>query len=490
MSRINTNVNALVAQHALQRNNASLSKSMTRLATGLKINSGADDPAGMIASQNLRADKAGITQAIDNAGRASNVLGTAEGGLNEISSLLTEMQTLTTQTANTGGLSTEEVQANQLQVDSILSTINRISGSTKFEGMSLLNGNLAYSTSSVAASAFTNIQINSARLPDAQKVTVVVNVVSAATQGSVVYTATATHTTLASACTVTISGNEGSEQLSFASGTALSAVAAAVNGLTGITGVTATMSGTATGVETGSAINFQSQKYGSSQYVSVQIQSDAAGTLNGLLTGGTNGRDTGTNANVTVNGGHAEANGVTVKYRTSDLDLEFDMATGATGLNTDATSKTFGIVGGGATFMLGSKANETGKASIGIMNVSSANLGDAAVGMLNQMASGQSLSLSSGKLGDAQKTLDRAIKQVSELRGRIGAFQKYTVGSTVNSLNVALENASAAESTISDTDFSSETAALTRSQVLQQASTNILSQANSAPQSALSLLRG
>lgn len=452
---------------------------MTRLATGLKINSGADDPAGLIASQNLRADKAGITQAIDNAGRASNLLGTAEGGLNEINSLMTEMQTLTTQTANTGGLSTEEVQANQLQVDSILSTVNRIAGSTKFEGMSLLNGNLAYSTSSVAASAFTNIQINSARLPDAQKVSVVVNVVSAAKQGSVVFN-DAGKTALASACTLTLGGNEGSEQLSFASGTNLSAVTAAVNGLTGVTGVTATVSST-------SAINFQSKKFGSSQYVSVQIKSDAAGTLNGKLAGGTNGRAAGTDANVTVNGGKAESNGTTVTYRTSDLDVEFDMSAG---LNTNATTKTFGIVGGGATFMLGSKVGESGKASIGIMNVSSSNLGDASVGMLNQMASGQSLSLSSGKLGDAQKTLDRAIKQVSELRGRIGAFQKYTVGSTVNSLNVALENASAAESAISDTDFSSETAALTRSQVLAQASSSILSQANSAPQSALALLRG
>src|SRR3954462_9233190 len=120
MSRINTNVSSLIAQRVLTTNNSALNKSLERLSTGLKINSGADNPAGLIASENLRAEKAGISQAIDNAGRASNIIGTAEGGLSEVSSLLTELQSLVGQAANSGGLSTEEVQANQLQVDSIL----------------------------------------------------------------------------------------------------------------------------------------------------------------------------------------------------------------------------------------------------------------------------------------------------------------------------------------------------------------------------------
>jgi flagellin len=90
----------------------------------------------------------------------------------------------------------------------------------------------------------------------------------------------------------------------------------------------------------------------------------------------------------------------------------------------------------------------------------------------------------------AQRVLDKAIKQVSQLRGRLGAFQKFTIGSTVNALGVAYENASAAESAIRDTDFASETSQLTRSQILSQAATTVLAQANAAPQAALSLLRG
>src|SRR5205085_8509941 len=97
MSRINTNVSSLIAQRVLKRNNNSLNTSLQRLSTGLKINSGADNPAGLIASENLKAEQAGITQAIDNAGRANNIIGTAEGGLSEVSNLLTQLQSLVNQ---------------------------------------------------------------------------------------------------------------------------------------------------------------------------------------------------------------------------------------------------------------------------------------------------------------------------------------------------------------------------------------------------------
>src|SRR6266513_70295 len=130
MSRINTNVSSLIAQRVFRKNSEQLNQSLQRLSTGLKINTGADNPAGLIASENLKAEQAGITQAIDNAGRANTLIGKAEGGLSEVSNLLTQLQSLVNQSANTGGLSKEEVDANQLQVDSILNTVNRISGST------------------------------------------------------------------------------------------------------------------------------------------------------------------------------------------------------------------------------------------------------------------------------------------------------------------------------------------------------------------------
>src|SRR3954469_828207 len=153
MSRINTNVSSLIAQRVLRKNNNSLKQSLQRLSTGLRINSGADDPAGLIASENLKAEQTGITTAIDNAQRAGNIIGTAEGGLNEVSSLLNQLNGLVGQAANSGGLSSDEISANQLQVDSILSTINRIATATSFQGQKLLNGSLSYTTSGVTAAA-------------------------------------------------------------------------------------------------------------------------------------------------------------------------------------------------------------------------------------------------------------------------------------------------------------------------------------------------
>ena len=126
MSRINTNVSSMLAQRNLGNQNVGLNKSLQRLSTGLRINRGADDPAGLIASENLRSETAAINSAITNAERAEQVMNVAEGGLQEVSNLLVELQSLVSSTANEAGVSSEEKEANQLQIDSILQTIDRI----------------------------------------------------------------------------------------------------------------------------------------------------------------------------------------------------------------------------------------------------------------------------------------------------------------------------------------------------------------------------
>jgi flagellin len=467
MSVINTNVSSLIAQQALSQNNAALSTSLQRLSTGLKINSGADDPAGLIASQNLQAEQTGIQTAISNAGLAGNVIGTAEGGLNEVSSLLTQLQGLVGQAANTGALSAPEVAADQLQVDSILSTINRIADSTTFEGSQLLNGNLAYTTSSVAASAVANVQINSALVPSGSTVAVAVQVISSGKTAAITYTG---GTITGSTVTLQIGGNEGSTQLSFASGTTVAQIATAINGVKASTGLSALVSGT--------DLRVNSTQYGSAQFATVQAIS---GTFTGLSTT----KATGTDANVTVNGAAAEVAGLSVSYRNANLDVSLDIATTADKPNTS----TFYVTGGGANFALGSQVNETNAASIGINSVSTGSLGDSFNGYLNSIGSGGANSLSSNNLQTAQNILNSATTQVSTLRGRLGAFQDYTIGSTVNSLGVAYENVSAAESAVTDTDFAQETSNLTRAQILSQSATTVLAQANALPDQALTLLK-
>jgi flagellin len=467
MSRINTNVSSLIAQRSLATNNTNLNNSLHRLSTGLRINTGADDPAGLIASQKLQQEQTGINTAINNASLAGNVIGTAEGGLNEVSSLLTQLQGLVGQAANSGGLSSDQVAADQLQVDSILSTINRIAQSTTFEGRQLLDGNLAYTTSSVA-SAVTNLQVNAALVPDGSTLAVAVQVVSSAKTGAITYTG---GNVSGNTVTLQVAGNLGSTQLSFASGTTVSSIATAINGVKNTTGLSASV--------TGGTLDVNSGQYGSAQFASVQVIS---GTLKSGSLSST--KAYGTDAAVTVNGASAQVAGLDVSYRNSELDLNFSVATAKDKPN----SSTFYITGGGATFQLGSRVNATNRASIGIASVSTGNLGNSTYGYLNELGSGGTSNLSSTNLSNAQNILDASISEVSTLRGRLGAFQTFTIGSTVNSLGVAYENVSSAESAITDTDFAQETANLTRDQILSQAATTVLSQANTQPQAVLKLL--
>ena len=274
--------------------------------------------------------------------------------------------------------------------------------------------------------------------------------------------------------TLEIAGNAGTEQLSFAGSSTIAQIATAINAIKEVTGVSAAVSGT--------TLKFNSRNYGSEQFVSVKALS---GTF--AVAGGTNGKDTGTDAVVKVNGATAEADGINVTYRSSTLDIEFDLSTRR--LQRRGQTKTFAITGGGAEFSLGSKVTESDKTAIGIQSVSTGSLGDGAVGYLSTLASGGANNLSSGNLVQAQKILDKAIKQVSQLRGRLGAFQKFTIGSTVNSLGIAYENASAAESAIRDTDFAEETAQAHAVADPVAAATTVLAQANASPQSALNLLQ-
>ncbi len=305
-------------------------------------------------------------------------------------------------------------------------------------------------------------------------------VTNSATSGEVRYTAgTVTgggvgYTSGGTPVTLEIAGTAGTEQLSFAGSSTISSVATAINNIKDVTGVSALVSGT--------TLRFDSTGFGSAQFVSIKA---VAGAAHFNVTGGTSGKSFGTDAAVTVNGAAATAAGKDVTYRSNDLDLSFTLTKG---LNAGQT-KTFGITGGGATFALGSKVTETDKASLGIQSVSTGSLGDSTLGFLSSLSSGGANALTSGNLVTSQKIVDESIKQVSQLRGRLGAFQKFTLGSTINSLGVAFENASAAESAIADTDFSAETSNLTRNQILSQAATTVLSQANSAPQQVLTLLR-
>ncbi len=504
MARINTNPNSLIAQRNLAANNKSLNTTLERLSTGIRVNRGKDDPAGLIASENLRAEKAALGSAITNAERADQLVNIAEGGLQELSNLLTDLRGLVTSTANNAGLSREEKQANQLQIDSILQTVDRISESTNFQGTKLLNGNFDFNASSVDAGV-SDFRVNAAKVAKGGSVKVDALITKSAQTGTL-FLSTGANLNLAGGAnglfTFEVGGEVGSRELSFASGTSRQNIVDAINTYKEVTGVSAAVTTANSG-----GISLKSTNYGSDAFVSVKVVNAAgitgsAGIYGGLATSAlkpgatatafsaaTNGiRDEGQDIVATINGVSATAKGRNIRVNTDFLDVEITLKTGtATALGPISA---FTITGGGAEFQLASKVDVGGKVALGIQNVAARKLGNSDLGFLNSLASGKGNNVVDGNLDKAAKIVDESVRQVSGLRGRLGAFQRNTVGSTVRNLNVSLENSSAAESVIRDADFASETANLTRSQILSQAAQNSLSLANSQPQSALALLRG
>src|SRR5215212_4456209 len=179
MARINTNVASLTAQRGLSKTQKQLSSTLQRLSSGLRINRGADDPAGLIASEGLRSEMSGIGQAIDNSQRASNVISTAEAALSEVAAMLLNVKELAVEAANSGALSPDEIAANQLQVDSAVESITRISNTTTFAGLHLLNGSLDYLTSGVPSS-IKALEVSQANFGTNASIPVDINVITSA----------------------------------------------------------------------------------------------------------------------------------------------------------------------------------------------------------------------------------------------------------------------------------------------------------------------
>ncbi len=195
MTRINTNVPSLVAQNRLARSNDDLQTRLTRLSTGLRINTGKDDPAGLIASEALKSEITSLNKALSNTKRANQIIATADSALSQVSSLLNDVRGLVVEAANNGALSDDEIQANQLQVDSSLEAINRIALTTTFQGRKLLDGSLDFITTPGTgySTRVQNLQVDQANLGTSGSVSVNVNIATAATKAAVDVTGLRVH---------------------------------------------------------------------------------------------------------------------------------------------------------------------------------------------------------------------------------------------------------------------------------------------------------
>jgi len=464
MTRINTNIPALTAQHDLVRAQTDLTTSLRRLSSGIRINSASEDPAGLIISELLRTEMASINRAISNTQRAVNIVATTEGALNEVNSLLVDIREKVVEAASTGALSAEEINANQLQIDSAVRSIARIANSTSFGGRTLLNGTLDYVYSGIDGSNVADAMVYAAQFAGNSNIKVVVDITSTASAAKIAYADSALG---ASGASFEIAGTRGSEVLTFGASASTSAMVFAINTVTDVTGVSASLSGT--------ALVLSSDDVGSDEFVSVEVLSGSFTT--------TAQRDEGADADATVNGASVDAQGNSLLVNQLNLQATIDIDSGAA-----AGASTFYITGGGALFQIGQDVSFGGQYNIGIQSVNPARLGRTGVGYLNQIATGGTYSLDNDGAAQAQKIVDEAILAITTLRGRLGALQRNTFETNINSLRVALENVTAAESDIRDTDFAKETAAMTRAQILVSAGTSILQTANTIPQNVLALL--
>ncbi len=487
MSRINSNVPSLIAQRHLGISQRALTKSLERLSSGLKINRGADNPAGLIVSERLRSEIAVVKQAIDNSARAINVIATTEGALDEVQSLLTDIQALLVEAANSGAFSEDEIAANQLQIDNAIDSITRIANTTTFSGRKLINGELDYVTSGINANKLANVYVQGAKFGTQAFVNVDIAVSQSAQQAQLGF---GSARLTGSGATLEIRGNEGVITLTFPASATTVTMAAAINAQTDATGITAVLSG-AGGVN---GMRFVSKEYGSDAFVSVDkippsptfsVKNRAGQTVNRTI-----GRD----AVATVNGIAATADGLKLSFSSSLLKLEVILAeafgSGSTGLQGTLGTSSFQVTDGGALFQLGPQVNTNLQENIGVKSMQANKIGNNLVGFLSDLKSGQTKALNTGKFQDASKVVQEAITQVAVLRGRLGAFERNTLQPNISQLQITTENLTSSESVIRDTDFATETSELTRSQILVQAGNSILAIANAQSQNVLTLLGG
>jgi flagellin len=443
----------------------------------------------LIVSERLRSEMKGIGQAIENSERASSVIATTEGYLAEVADLLNSIKSLVVNSANTGGISEQEIEANQLEVDSAIESITRISNTASFAGLQLLNGSLEYLTSGMNSNDIAGASIHGVQFGTNSSVSVSVEVTQSAQTGALFLSAPTG--ALASSVTLEIAGQLGVQTLTFVSGTALSAVLAAVNTVRDTTGISA---GLRNGASQLSGLYFNSIDYGSDAFVSVRKIGSGGAFFNTYSApgGSATQRDTGRNVSAIINGALATGNGTSVSLNTPalaiDVDLSEAFATAVTG-----TPSSFNITGGGAMFQLGPSITTTQQVGIGIQSVAASRIGGTSIAgarfFLDSIKSGQTNSLVQGRSAEASEVLDAAIAEVSLLRGRLGAFERNTLQTNSRSLQIGLENITSSESKIRDTDFAAETAAMTRAQILQQAGTSVLATANSSAQNVLQLLQ-
>jgi flagellin len=487
---INTNVASLTAQRNLGASQTSLNTSIQRLSSGLRINSAKDDAAGLAISERFTSQIKGLNQAVRNANDGISLAQTAEGALKASGDILQRVRELAVQSANASN-SAGDRQALQQEVSQLVSELDRISQTTEFNGQKLLDGTFGTQQFQVGANANQTIVAATANL----RTSVYGNNQNLSSAGAGVSAAAAATSVPANGVTsgaVSISGSLGTGTLSVASSSSAKTIADQINAVKANSGVTATAR---TQVELNIAAT------AGSYTLSIQGDNTTAQDVSFTLTA-TSGADRLSAAVAAINDQSAKT-GVTASLKDDRVILTNatgnDIVIGDTAVQNAGTTSVTKLqadgtaAGGTVTLAADTTANYTTVSgyitldSDKSFSVTSASNALTTKGSALQKVSDLDVT-TFDKATNALKTVDSALAFISGERAKLGALQA-RFETSIASLNITSENLSASRSRIQDADFASETANLSRAQILQQAGTAMVAQANQIPQGVLSLLK-
>ena len=482
MQVINTNILSLIAQNNLNKNQDTLTTSIQRLSSGLRINSAKDDAAGLAIADRFTAQINGLNQAVRNANDGISLAQTADGALGEVTNNLQRIRELAVQAANSTNSASDRA-ALQTEVTQRIAEIDRISGQTQFNGLNLLDGSFSSQQFQVGANANQTIAIS--QIGDTRT-----------SQLGQSYGATLAGTTLTASTGITAAG-----QFTIQVGTATTDIFTAAGGNTitgdakslaaainasGVSGLTATA-----GATTSAA--------GTYTHTATLVAGTGTLTVNGInisvaLTGV---QATDTAATLTAINNNSAATGVSATANGSGLTLS--AADGrnvaiswAAGTATNSVQADLGLGGVAATTYGSYNVSYTGTDTVTVAGSAAAGVKGLADGATASSATGVAVhNIDISTLGGANSALasvDAALGSVDGIRASLGALQNRFTSAVAN-LSSTAQNLTASRSRIQDADFAAETANMTRAQILQQAGTAMVAQANSLPQSVLTLLK-
>jgi len=497
MSVINTNVSALRAQAANNANQNLLNTSMQRLSTGLRINSAQDDAAGLAITNRMTAQINGLNQAVSNSNDGLSLVSTGEGALTQTTSVLQRMRELAVQSSNDTNSSADRQYLNS-EMTQLKAQIDSISSQTNFNGQNILDGSFTNKQLQIGANAGQTMTMN---IDSASSSSIGVYQANEQALGALSAATGAVPANPVTTAGFKVKGYIGTSSVSVAAHSDARTVASTVNGLTSSTGVTASAVTFAKISTLGEAGNVSFQVTGkNSSAVSVSANIANVSDLSVLAN--------------SFNSASAQT-GITASLSSDKSSITLESADGydiqLQSFKTDASTATVSVQGlqtdgatsAGAAQTLTSGGTDSTRI-VGDLTFSSANAftlqGSGAATSTADFVSSSSTKTSQlsavssvdvttvGNAATALNVIDGALSKISAMNADLGAIgNRLTL--TVNALTASSTNTSAAESRILDTDYSAETANLSKAQIIAQASTAMLAQANQQPQQVLSLLK-